>query len=60
MHRQHDAGEDLRHQEEAEDAAERIPDVEIARRRIGQHMLLREADDRRRLSSQRSNPFFGW
>jgi hypothetical protein len=35
VHRQHDAGDDLRAEQEAEDAAEGPPVVQVARRWIG-------------------------
>ena len=46
MHRQHDAGHDLHAQHEGENAAERPPVIQIARRRIGDEGRIDEAGDR--------------
>ena len=46
VHRQHDAGDDLRAEHEGENAAERPPVVQIARRRIGDEGRIDEARDR--------------
>ena len=49
MHRQHDAGDDLHAQHEGQDAAERPPIVQIARRRISDEGGINEAPDRQPL-----------
>ena len=46
VHGQHDAGDDLHDQHEREDAAERPPVVQIARRRINDEGRIDEASDR--------------
>ncbi len=46
VHRQHHAGHDLHAQHEGENAAERPPVIQIARRRIGDERRIDEARDR--------------
>ena len=46
VHRQDDAGDDLRAQQERQDAAERPPVVEVARRRIGDEGGMHQPCDR--------------
>ena len=46
VHRQHDAGDDLRHEHEAQNGAERPHVVEVARRRVRDERPVHEAKDR--------------
>ena len=47
MHCKHHAGENLNDQDDGENATKRVPEVQIARRRVPDEMFLREADDRK-------------
>ena len=49
VHRQHDAGDDLHAEHERQDAAERPPVVQVARRRIGDERGMDQAADRQPL-----------
>ena len=46
MHRQHNAGNDLHHQHQRQNAAESPEIIQVARHRIGHRRIMREANDR--------------
>ncbi len=46
MHREHDAGDDLHAEAEGEDGAEGVPEIQVTRRREGQHGVVAEPKDR--------------